>query len=92
MTRRDELAAGLADTERRIQAACDDAGRSRDDITLIVVTKTYPASDVDLLAELGVVEVGENRHPEAGGQEEEREHHRGVAPLEGRRRCPRDGP
>jgi hypothetical protein len=71
MTRRDELAAGLADTERRIQAACDDAGRSRDDITLIVVTKTYPASDVDLLAELGVVEVGENRHPEAGDKHDD---------------------
>lgn len=66
MTRRDELAAGLAETEERICAACAAAGRSREDITLVVVTKTYPASDVDLLAELGVVDVGENRHPEAG--------------------------
>lgn len=71
MTRRDELAAGLADTERRIAAACDTAGRRRDDITLVVVTKTYPASDVDLLAELGVVDVGENRHPEAGDKADE---------------------
>jgi pyridoxal phosphate enzyme (YggS family) len=31
-----------------------------------VVTKTYPASDVEILADLGVVDVGENRHPEAG--------------------------
>jgi pyridoxal phosphate enzyme (YggS family) len=65
MTRRDEIAAGLADTEQRISAACDAAGRSRDELTLIVVTKTHPASDVDLLAELGVTDVGENRHPEA---------------------------
>jgi pyridoxal phosphate enzyme (YggS family) len=66
MSRRDELAANLADVERRIVAACDGAGRARDEITLVVVTKTYPASDVDLLAELGVTDVGENRHPEAG--------------------------
>jgi pyridoxal phosphate enzyme (YggS family) len=65
MTRRDEIAAGLAETEQRIAAACEAAGRSRDELTLIVVTKTHPASDVDLLAELGVADVGENRHPEA---------------------------
>jgi pyridoxal phosphate enzyme (YggS family) len=64
--RRAELAAGLADTERRIVDACAEAGRSRDEITLVVVTKTYPASDVEMLAELGVADVGENRHPEAG--------------------------
>lgn len=66
MTRRDELAAGLTETEERIAAACSAADRSRSDITLVVVTKTYPASDVDLLADLGVTDVGENRHPEAG--------------------------
>jgi len=63
--RRDELAANLASVEERISAACTAAGRSRDEITLVVVTKTYPASDVDLLAELGITDVGENRHPEA---------------------------
>jgi pyridoxal phosphate enzyme (YggS family) len=66
MSRRDELAANLVAVEDRITAACADAGRARDDVTLVVVTKTYPASDVDLLAELGVTDVGENRHPEAG--------------------------
>ena len=65
MSRRDELAANLATVEERIAAACTDVGRSRDEITLVVVTKTYPASDVDLLAELGITDVGENRHPEA---------------------------
>jgi pyridoxal phosphate enzyme (YggS family) len=63
--RRDELAANLAAVEERIEAACRSAGRSRDEITLVVVTKTYPASDVDLLAERGITDVGENRHPEA---------------------------
>ncbi|MEO6605670.1 MAG: YggS family pyridoxal phosphate-dependent enzyme [Aeromicrobium sp.] len=70
MTRRDEIEAGLASVEQRIAAACAAAGRERDEITLIVVTKTYPASDVDILAELGVMDVGENRHPEAGDKAE----------------------
>ena len=35
-------------------------------MTLVVVTKFFPAGDVRLLAELGVTDVGENRHPEAG--------------------------
>jgi pyridoxal phosphate enzyme (YggS family) len=65
MSRREELAANLAAVEERIVAACAAAGRSRDEISLVVVTKTYPASDVDLLAELGVTDIGENRHPEA---------------------------
>lgn len=74
MSRRDELAANLEAVEVRIRAACDDAGRSREEITLVVVTKTYPASDVDLLAELGVGDIGENRHPEAGDKRAEAAH------------------
>lgn len=66
MTRRDEVAANLAAVEQRIASACAEAGRARDDITLIVITKNYPASDIDLLASLGVTDVGENRQPEAG--------------------------
>lgn len=34
-------------------------------MTLIAVTKTFPADDVRLLAELGVRDFGENRHQEA---------------------------
>lgn len=63
--RREELAANLAEVEERIKVACAAVGRSRDELTLVVVTKTYPASDVDLLVELGITDVGENRHPEA---------------------------
>ncbi|WP_419994185.1 YggS family pyridoxal phosphate-dependent enzyme [Streptomyces boninensis] len=63
--RKDELAANLARVEERIAAACKAAGRDRDEVTLIVITKTYPASDVRLLAELGVTHVGENRDQEA---------------------------
>ncbi|SED28080.1 hypothetical protein SAMN05216489_03029 [Streptomyces sp. 3213] len=63
--RRDELAANLAKVEERIAAACAAAGRKRDEVTLIVVTKTYPASDVRTLAELGVRHVAENRDQDA---------------------------
>lgn len=63
--RKTQLAENLARVEERISAACARAGRPRDEVTLIVVTKTYPASDVRLLAELGVRQVAENRDQEA---------------------------
>ncbi len=63
--RKDELAANLARVEERIAAACAAAGRGRDEVTLIVVTKTYPASDVRILSELGVRHVAENRDQDA---------------------------
>ncbi len=63
--RREELAANLAAVEARLVAACAAAGRPRDEVTLVAVTKTFPASDVALLAELGVTDVAENRDQEA---------------------------
>ncbi|OLT17760.1 YggS family pyridoxal phosphate enzyme [Actinomadura sp. CNU-125] len=63
--RRAELAEGLAAVRARIAAACAAAGREEREITLIAVTKTFPASDVRLLAGLGLTEVGENRDQEA---------------------------
>ena len=63
--RRAGLAAGLAAVRSRIERGCAAAGRDPVEVTLIVVTKTYPASDVALLAELGVTDVGENRDAEA---------------------------
>lgn len=63
--RRTEIAAGLAVVEERIERACAAAGRDRDDVTLVVVTKTYPASDVRLLSGLGVRHVAENRDQDA---------------------------
>jgi PLP dependent protein len=64
-SRRDELAERLAAVRHRIAAACQAAGRDPADVTLIAVTKTWPASDVRLLSELGVCDVGENRDAEA---------------------------
>jgi pyridoxal phosphate enzyme (YggS family) len=65
LTRRDELEAGLRDVRARIARACSAVGRDPSEITLIVVTKTFPASDVRLLADLGITDVGESRHQEA---------------------------
>ncbi|WP_406167834.1 YggS family pyridoxal phosphate-dependent enzyme [Streptomyces sp. NBC_00996] len=63
--RKAQLAENLAKVEQRITAACIAAGRKREEVTLIVVTKTYPASDVRILAELGVRHVAENRDQDA---------------------------
>jgi PLP dependent protein len=63
--RRGELAARLREVRARISAACEAAGRSPDEVTLIAVTKTYPAADIRLLSELGVTDIGENRDQEA---------------------------
>jgi pyridoxal phosphate enzyme (YggS family) len=65
VTRREEIARGLASVEERIGRACDASGRSREEITLVVVTKYFPASDIDLLVDLGVRAVGENKDQEA---------------------------
>jgi pyridoxal phosphate enzyme (YggS family) len=66
--RRAELAANLALVSGRIAAACRAAGRDPDAVTLIAVTKTFPASDARLLVELGVSDLGENRDPEAAAK------------------------
>lgn len=64
-TRRAELAGNLDRTRARIAAAALAAGRDPSEVTLIAVTKTYPASDVVHLATLGVGDIGENRDQEA---------------------------
>ncbi len=69
--RREELAQNLAEVQQQITDACERYERSREDVNLIVVTKTKPASDVALLCDLGVTDVGENRHPEAGDKRRE---------------------
>jgi pyridoxal phosphate enzyme (YggS family) len=63
--RQAELADNLASVRQRIADACARAGRGADEVTLTVVTKFFPATDVRLLAGLGVRHVGENRHQEA---------------------------
>jgi PLP dependent protein len=63
--RREQLRGQLAAVQARIAAACAAAGRSAGEVTLIAVTKTFPAADVAHLAALGVTDFGENRDQEA---------------------------
>jgi PLP dependent protein len=60
-----ELAANLAEVRARIAMASEAAGRSPAEVTLIAVTKTFPASDVMLLHRLGMSDIGENKDQEA---------------------------
>jgi hypothetical protein len=63
--RRAQISGRLAAVHKRIAAACQAAGRDPGEVTLVAVTKTFPASDVRLLASLGVRHVGENKDQEA---------------------------
>lgn len=74
--RSQQLAQNLHQVQDRISAACAAAGRSADEITLIVVTKFFGADDVRRLAALGATDVGENRDQEAS------EKHAGCADLD----------
>ncbi len=66
-----EIQSNLEIIQSRIESACTVAGRDISEITLIAVTKTYPASDVDLLKQLGIENVGENRDQEASAKKME---------------------
>jgi len=64
-TRRAEIAANWAAVRERIAAACAVSDRSPEEVIVVAVTKTFPATDVGHLAALGLHDVGENRHQEA---------------------------
>lgn len=51
----------LQEVEKRIQAACDRAGRKRDEVTLIAVSKTKPVETLQEAYDLGVRIFGENK-------------------------------
>jgi pyridoxal phosphate enzyme (YggS family) len=63
-----ELSAGLHQVHERIGAACRACGRRPDDISLIVVTKFFPGSDIEALCQLGVTDIGENREQEVSAK------------------------
>jgi pyridoxal phosphate enzyme (YggS family) len=65
VSRADEIRANAASVEARIAAACERAGRTREAVTLIAVTKTFPATDVDHVLAAGIINVGENKVQEA---------------------------
>jgi pyridoxal phosphate enzyme (YggS family) len=66
--RRAELARRLSAVRGRIAAACVDAGRNPDEVTLVAVTKTYPSGDLRRLVDLGVHDLGENTDREAAAK------------------------
>lgn len=51
----------LEEVEKKIQAACERAGRSRDEVTLIAVSKTKPVSMLMEAYDSGIREFGENK-------------------------------
>lgn len=64
----DALRRNIAEVESRIQAAAARAGRRREEITLVAVTKTVPAVTVIEAVALGLGELGENRLEDAEGK------------------------
>jgi pyridoxal phosphate enzyme (YggS family) len=66
--RRAALACSLEEVRARIDAAARAAGRDPGEVALLAVTKTWPASDVALLVDLGLADFGENKEQEGGAK------------------------
>ena len=69
-TRKEEITRNLQGVKERINRAAQSADRDPADIELIVVTKTFPVSDIEILRDLGETNFGENRDQEAGPKAE----------------------
>jgi pyridoxal phosphate enzyme (YggS family) len=63
--RRAELVARLGTVRVRLADACASVGRDPHDVTIVAVTKTFPAIDIAGLASIGVTDIGENRDQDA---------------------------
>jgi pyridoxal phosphate enzyme (YggS family) len=63
-SRAEEVSFNLNSVYSRIARVAERVGRAKDGITLIAVTKTYPATDIEILRELGVKNFAENRDHE----------------------------
>lgn len=61
----------LTAVRSQIADAAAAAGRTADDVSLIVITKFHPVSLITQLIDLGVSDFGENRHQEAQAKTEE---------------------
>ncbi|MDD6505612.1 MAG: YggS family pyridoxal phosphate-dependent enzyme [Lachnospiraceae bacterium] len=55
------LQENLTEVEANIVAACERAGRSRDEVTLIAVSKTKPVPMLQEVYDLGIRDFGENK-------------------------------
>lgn len=49
------------DVSSKVKEACEKASRKRDEVTLIAVSKTKPAEDIETLYKYGVRDFGENK-------------------------------
>lgn len=61
----EQLAARLTAVRERIAAAANACGRQSQDVKLIAISKTHPASVIKTLIDLGAFDLGENRVQEA---------------------------
>lgn len=66
--RRAALARSLDEVRARIDAAARAAGRDPGEVSLLAVTKTWPASDVAHLVDLGLADFGENKEQEGAAK------------------------
>jgi pyridoxal phosphate enzyme (YggS family) len=55
------LSDNVREVEKKILKACERAGRKREDVTLIAVSKTKPVSDIEEVMQAGIREFGENK-------------------------------
>ena len=55
------LTENVIEVEKNIQAACDRAGRSREEVRLIAVSKTKPDRDIEEVLTTGILDYGENK-------------------------------
>ena len=59
------IAENIKTVKGRIEQACERAGRDPDDVTLVAVSKTFPAEKIIEAAECGITDIGENRVQDA---------------------------
>src|ERR1044071_3910455 len=64
----EQLGARLAAIRARIVAAAKSCQREPDEITLVAISKTHPASVIKRVIEFGALDIGENRVQEAEGK------------------------
>lgn len=60
----ESIAQNILAVENKVLAACKNAGRPRSGVTLVAVSKTFPASFIKEAINAGVLEFGENYIPE----------------------------
>jgi uncharacterized pyridoxal phosphate-containing UPF0001 family protein len=78
---RDEIRANVAAVNARIEEACARTGRKRDEVTLVAVSKTFPAEAIEYAVAAGITHVGENRVQEAREKRMDPRLQPGVSPA-----------